>query len=442
MKRYGIGTFLMVIGALLSAAIAAAQVLPGPATRPSTPPAVQPAQAVSYKHMFPGTPWPDRRSIGIWMLSSPEFRTVGFGANPADIIERNPQGWNGDLTCLDENRQWAATAGVEGGRAVTYLSLDARKPDYAETFAKRYKAIVTRSLDFYDAKVASGAWQPWQGMITWDIEGFKHNAPVSYIGRPLAGYLPQEMPPSLVLWTVQTLEKHGLKAGFTIRHTVPKQTLYPDAKGESWQQELAGSPEDVIISTINAIRQAYGPNACIFYFDSNLKADAWASPHNHGKALPLDASVLANVAKRMPGNLIIPEFGAACRIGENDYSLRYTELGYYKAPGVAPLRYAANRVFTSVDAMRQRLDLTATERLKLGRELQAGRAAGGFDAIMTDKDSFQKYRAEIVAELKQGDIMLLPGPWLGAAPWLDEAGDTVDGIYKPAEAMYREARAQ
>ncbi len=230
--------------------------------------------------------WPDRRPIGVVFLSEGghSFREPGFRT------AHNPRGWN---PAFHRN-------------SVTGVELDVADPIYAEKFDAAVDAFVLQSLDRAQKFNC-------QGVLFWDLEGSEFDHPTTYVGSG-GLYLPPEMRRDRVKAWVDALKARNMWAGFTFRDTAFVSTPYgPD-------QANGADPAEALMWKMQKCRFVYGDNCRSAYLDSFVDAESWTD----GKVHPRPAAVLEKIQSKIPGWLVIPEYG-----GE----------GYDKVPRVAPLRY-------------------------------------------------------------------------------------------------------
>jgi hypothetical protein len=196
--------------------------------------------------------WPDRRPIGMLMLSS----TVPHHA-------LNPRGWFLNDPDIDTT--------TEGGR---------------HHFAERLTAYAAKSVEVLKRMGA-------QGVIIWDCEGQEFPHATSYIGDPRR--LPPEMAP-LADAFFKTFTDAGLKTGVCIRPQRPMVNVYAQ---QAQQMEVPISDElSVLSDKIAYVTKRWG--CSLFYVDSNVDRE-------HRADGPIDSDVFRRLAAAFPSVLLIPE---------------------------------------------------------------------------------------------------------------------------------------
>nr|MBA3847064.1 hypothetical protein [Planctomycetota bacterium] len=130
-----------------------------------------------------------------------------------------------------------------------------------------------------------------QGVIIWDIEGQEHPHATSYIGDPRQ--LPPEMEP-IADGLFARLTAAGLRTGLCIRPQVPVRGAYT---GDVHQAEV---PTHEIARVLNEkIAHARARWGCtLFYVDSNVTGPGWRIT---------DPAIFRQVAAANPDVLLIPE---------------------------------------------------------------------------------------------------------------------------------------
>jgi hypothetical protein len=227
--------------------------------------------------------WPDRRPIGMLMLSS------SVPHHPA-----NPRGWFLNAPEIDTTS--------EEGRA--------RFAERLMAYADKSVAVLTRM----------GA----QGVIVWDSEGQEYPHATSYIGDPRC--LPPEMAPLIDAFFAK-FTAAGLRTGLCIR---PQRAVLPVYGGTAAQLEVPVSEQQAVLAEkIAYASKRWG--CALYYVDSNVD-------RRHLAEGAMAAEVFRGLAGAFPAALLIPEQKTA------DYwacTAPYSELrgGWASTPALARQLY-------------------------------------------------------------------------------------------------------
>jgi hypothetical protein len=231
----------------------------------------------------PTLAWPDRRPIGMLMLSS----SVPHHA-------ANPRGWFLNAPEIDTTS--------EQGRA---------------RFAERLMAYADKSVEVLRRMGA-------QGVIVWDCEGQEFPHATSYIGDPRC--LPPEMVPLIDAFFAK-FSAAGLKTGLCIR---PQRAVLPVYGATAMQLEVPVADQQAVLAEkVGYASKRWG--CSLYYVDSNVD-------RRHGAEGAMAAEVFRGLAAAFPAVLLIPEqktpdYWASCA--------PYSELrgGWTTTPGLARQLY-------------------------------------------------------------------------------------------------------
>jgi len=196
--------------------------------------------------------WPDRRPIGMLMLSS---------SVPHHAL--NPRGWFLNDPEIDTT--------TDAGRA---------------RFADRLMAYADKSVSVLKRMGA-------QGVIIWDCEGQEFPHATSYIGDP------RRMPPEIAPLADAFFRKFsdaGLRTGVCIRPQLPVVPVYGQ---QAEQREVPIADQFAVLSDKLAyVSKRWG--CTLFYVDSDVD-------RAHVAEGPIDAEVFRRLAAAYPAILLIPE---------------------------------------------------------------------------------------------------------------------------------------
>ncbi len=234
--------------------------------------------------------WQDRRPIARLFLSSSPH--AGFPP------PTNPRGWLNDAT-IDTS--------TDAGRA---------------TFRERLLAWADGSIRIMKEMNA-------QGMIAWDPEGQEHPHMISYLGDPRS--LPPEMEP-LADAFFQKFRDAGFRVGVCIRPQRPMRAAYSD-KVEQLGFADRGSRFANLAAKIEAAKKRWG--CTLFYMDSNVDwyGDPAEIPDAAGYSAAIDDQVLADLCRKFPDVLIMPEWET---LRSYAYAAPYSQLNYNKNTAPPP----------------------------------------------------------------------------------------------------------
>jgi len=215
-------------------------------------------------------------------------------------------------------------------------------------------AFAQRMLRYADGAVAVLKKTGAQGSIVWDVEGQEFPHATSYLGDPRS--LPEEME-AIADEFFARLKADGLRIGVTIRPHLPVRPAYG---GKVTQIEVT-DPGQVLIEKIAHAKKRWG--CTLFYVDSN------GHPN-----VPMEEGIFRRVAAAHPDVLLIPEHETTRYYA---WSAPYHTL----EQGVASTPSEVRDVYP-----------------------------GAFSVIYAPKD-VAKRRADLVAAVRRGDILLFQG-WL------------------------------
>jgi hypothetical protein len=213
-------------------------------------------------------------------------------------------------------------------------------------------AFKQRMLQYADGAVKVLKKAGAQGSIVWDLEGQEFPHHTSYLGDPRS--LPEEMD-AIADEFFSRLKADGLRAGVTIRPQLPVRPAY----GGNVRQVEVTDPGQVLIDKIEYAKKRWG--CTLFYIDSN-----------GGPNIPMEEEVIQRVAIAHPDVLLIPE-------------------------------HETTRYFAWT-APYQTLEQGRTSTPQQVRDVYPG----AFSVIYVPKD-VAKHRAELVAAVRRGDILLFVG---------------------------------
>ncbi len=242
-------------------------------------------------------------------------------------------------------------------------------------------ALAKRLSDYADASIKVLKENNAQGMIVWDIEGQQYPHATSYLGDPRS--LPPEME-TLADGFFAKFKAAGLRTGVTIRPQMPVRAAYGD---DVFQVELPDIAHN-LMQKIDYARQRWG--CTLFYVDSNVNFDGRRAGNDGNAYRLMDASIFQEVAAAFPDVLLIPEH-------ENTRYYAYT----------APY-----------NELRQ--NVTGTPESVSAVYSQA------FSVIYVPDGPVKEKRAELIAAVQHGDILMFRG-W-----WPDDFNAQVKSIYAAA----------
>ena len=247
-----------------------------------------------------------------------------------------------------------------------------------ETGRAAFRARVLRYADEAVAVLKSmGA----QGMIVWDIEGNEYPHATTYLGDPRS--LPVEIEPVIDAFFKKFTDA-GLRVGLCIRPSQPARSVY---NGDAWQIQ-SDDPEFLLNAKIAYARKRWG--CSIFYVDSNVIYDPRFKPSDGAGYELLPARVFQRVARANPDTLLLPEQKDTRYYA---YTAPYMEFrqGYAGVPDKVRALYP-----------------------------------NSFSAIYAPDGPIDERRADLVAAVKRGDILLFRG-W-----WPDPVNAKIKSIYAEA----------
>ncbi len=260
--------------------------------------------------------------------------------------------------------------------------LDVITPDGKEVFKRRVLAWARRSVSQCQQRGA-------QGVIAWDIEGEQFR-PIVYVGDPrkvteLAPEFDEVADEFLKIFT-----DAGLKTGVCLR---PSRVVRSSPASPWMHQHMGFDPAAELSAKIAYAKKRWG--CTLFYVDTNVTW-AYADKKHEGdnvvpESWPMRARLMRRVAEQHPDVLIAPEF-------------QYT--GYYShISGYRELRqgYAATPE----------------------RVLEA--YPGAFSVINVGDGPIHERRADLVAAVRRGDILMFRG-WFNAPE-----NASVQSIYQEAQ---------
>jgi hypothetical protein len=202
--------------------------------------------------------WPDRRPIGMLMLSS-----------NAHLSPTNPRGW-----FSDPKLDFTGKGGV-----------------------KRFRE---KLLEAADRSIAILRDMGAQGMIFWDMEG-EEFANINYVGDPqMTAQLAPEMD-AVAPEFFARFHQAGLRTGICIR---PSRIVASGDGPSKWQhQHLGIDPGEELSRKISYARKRLG--CLLFYVDSNVRF--YQKPDGSEGSRLLEAAVFQRLTALHPEVLIIPE---------------------------------------------------------------------------------------------------------------------------------------
>jgi HEAT repeat protein len=210
--------------------------------------------------------WKDRRPVG----------TV-FWAHPAQGWPKNPRGFN-------------------FGRGSRH-----------DVFSEEGRRVFREELLAYvDGCVANCKAMDAQGVIVWDLEGEENPHMVSYLGDPRALRDAAPEMDALADEVFKRFKDAGLRGGVTLRPTEVFRRE-PGKSGSFWHRDVK-DPVQLMADKIAYAKKRWG--CTIFYLDSNVFGDGFDTklPPNHGVPFVMPSSMLAELLRRHPDVLIIPEW--------------------------------------------------------------------------------------------------------------------------------------
>ena len=315
--------------------------------------------------------WTDRRPIGVF-----------FVAESAKGWPKNPNGWFNDE------------------------KLDVTTAEGRQAFAQRLLARV-------DAAIAVLKETGAQAVIWWDVEGARYPHPISYIGDPrMLPTMAPEMDEIIDLHHAKMIAA-GLKTGICIRPT----EVWFDAEKQKWSRSagndgVRGEAKHADLKPKDLENWQYFPvverlaqmialaqkrwQATIFYIDTNGVYRPWGDEQKFEFVL-MEAAMLKELNRRFPGILLIPE-------------LPKSNTGTYHAA------YALH------GAQYGELDMGQRGLPNWIRRMHP--TAFGV-TVMSDGD-FAANRAELLENVKRGDVLMVHG-W-----WWPKRNDEVLALYQEA----------
>jgi hypothetical protein len=205
-----------------------------------------------------------------------------------------------------------------------------------------------------------------QGMIVWDLEGEEYPHATTYIGDPRS--LPAEIEP-LADAFFKKFTDAGLRVGLCIRPSVPVRRLY----GSDALQMQIDDPATLLNEKVAYAHKRWG--CTIFYVDSNVIYDPHYKPNDGAGYELMPATVFQKVAAANPDVLLIPE----------QKSARY----YAHTAPYGELRLG---VIGTPEAVRQVYP-------------------DSFSVVYVPDGPADQRRADLIAAVKRGDILLFRGWW-------------------------------
>jgi len=241
-----------------------------------------------------------------------------------------------------------------------------------------------------------------QGMILWDVEGEQMPHPTTFIGDPReAPKFAPEMD-AIADELFAKFRKAELRTGVCIRPSRIRPNLDKSAPIPVVHDNMAFDPVEEMSAKIDYAKKRWG--CTLFYVDSNV---TWAfaagtDPSAHKViSWPMRADMFRRLAVKHPDALIIPELPL---LGYYSHTATYRELqgGITSTPGEALLAYP-----------------------------------GAFSVIkVEDEKLVEAHRAELVAGVRRGDILLFPG-WYNPP-----VNGKVRQIYQQAQERKEEGRSK
>jgi hypothetical protein len=214
-----------------------------------------------------------------------------------------------------------------------------------------------------------------QGMILWDVEGEQMPHPTTFIGDPReAPKFAPEMD-AIADELFGKFRKAGLRTGVCIRPSRIRPNPDKSAPIPVVHDNMAFDPVEEMSAKIDYAKKRWG--CTLFYVDSNV---TWAFVAGTDLAThkviswPMRAEMFRRLATKHPDALIIPELPL---LGYYSHTASYRELtgGITATPAAALLAYP-----------------------------------GAFSVIkVEDEKLVEAHRAELVAAVRRGDVLLFPG---------------------------------
>ena len=221
-----------------------------------------------------------------------------------------------------------------------------------------------------------------QGMIVWDLEGEEFPHATTYLGDPRS--LPVEIEP-LADAFFKKFTDAGLRVGLCLRPQQPTRSLYGSG---AWQMQT-DDPAYLLGAKIEAAKKRW--HCSLFYVDSNVNYNPRFAPNDGADYELSPASLFQEAAAANPDVLLMPEQKSARYFA---YTAPYSELrgGVVGTPEMVRAIYPES-----------------------------------FSAIYVPDGDVDAHRAELVASVKRGDILLF------RAWWNDPYNAKIKSIYEEAK---------